>query len=68
MLEFAKSRAGKKFLDLDIPKLTEAMENLASAINESNKIQEKKLLIEQKRLLNEKRTSLKNSEDADKIN
>lgn len=55
MEQFAKSRQGKKFFDFDLPRLAEAMENLASAITESNKIEEKKLLIEQKRFLNEKR-------------
>ena len=51
--EFAKSRVGKKLLEFDVPRLAEAMEKLATAINESNKIEEKKLLIEQKRYLNE---------------
>ena len=55
MLEFSKTRQGKKFLDFDIPRLTEAMEKLATAINEKNKIEEKKLLLEQKRFLNEKK-------------
>ena len=55
MEQFAKSRQGKKFFDFDLPRIAEAMEKLASAINESNKIEEKKLLIEQKRFLNEKR-------------
>jgi len=53
MNEFAKSRTGKKFFEFDIPKLIEAMQGLSTSINESNKIEEKKLLIEQKRYLNE---------------
>lgn len=53
MNEFAKTRTGKKFFEYDIPKLIEAMESLSKNINESNKIEEKKLLIEQKRYLNE---------------
>ena len=53
--EFAKSRTGKKFLEFDVPRLAEAMEKLATAITESNKIEEKKLVLEQKRFLNERK-------------
>jgi hypothetical protein len=53
--EFAKSRTGKKFLEFDVPRLAEAMEKLATAITESNKIEEKKLVLEQKRYLNERK-------------
>jgi hypothetical protein len=53
--EFAKSRVGKKLIEFDIPRLAEAMEKLATAITESNKLEEKKLLIEQKRFLNERK-------------
>ena len=51
--EFAKSQIGKKFLTNDIPQLVVALNKLTEAMNESNKIEEKKLLIEQKRYLNE---------------
>jgi hypothetical protein len=63
MEDFAKTRAGKKFLEMDIPKLADALERLAEAMTESNKIEEKKLVLEQKRFLNEKRNSnAKNTE------
>lgn len=55
MEEFAKTRAGKKFLENDLPKLVDVLSKLTEALTESNKIEEKKLLIEQKRFLNEKR-------------
>lgn len=63
--EFAKSRVGKKLLEFDIPRLAEAMEKLATAITESNKLEEKKLLIEQKRFLNERKDAgiTRSSED-----
>jgi hypothetical protein len=61
MEEFSKTRNGKKFFEFDIPRLAEAMENLANAITESNKIEEKKLLIEQKRYLNERHEESKKS-------
>jgi hypothetical protein len=51
--EFAKSQIGKKFLTNDIPQLVVALNKLTEAMNESNKIEEKKLIIEQKRYLNE---------------
>ena len=51
--EFAKSQIGKKFLTNDIPQLVVSLNKLTEAMNESNKIEEKKLLIEQKRYLNE---------------
>lgn len=51
--EFGKSAQGKKFLEHDVPRLAIAMENLAKAISESNKIEEKKLLFEKRKLLNE---------------
>ena len=57
MEEFSKSRIGKKFLEFDIPRLTEAMEKLANAMVESNKLEEKKLLLEHKKFINEKNSS-----------
>jgi hypothetical protein len=53
--EFAKSQIGKKFLTNDIPQLVVALNKLTEAMTESNKIEEKKLLIEQKRYLNEQK-------------
>ena len=53
--EFAKSRNGKKFLENDLPQLVSVLGKLTEALLESNKIEEKRLLIEQKRYLNEQR-------------
>jgi hypothetical protein len=53
--EFAKSRNGKKFLESDLPQLVSVIGKLTEALLESNKIEEKRLLIEQKRFLNESR-------------
>lgn len=53
--EFAKSRNGKKFLENDLPQLITVLGKLTEALVESNKIEEKRLLIEQKRFLNEQR-------------
>jgi hypothetical protein len=53
--EFAKSRNGKKFLENDLPQLVSVIGKLTEALLESNKIEEKRLLIEQKRFLNESR-------------
>jgi hypothetical protein len=54
MEDFASSRVGKKFLEHDLPKLVDVLGKLTEALNESNKIEGKKLLIEQKRFINEK--------------
>jgi hypothetical protein len=53
--EFATSRNGKKFLENDLPQLVSVIGKLTEALLESNKIEEKRLLIEQKRFLNESR-------------
>ena len=60
MEEFFKSKTGKKLLENDIPKLAEGIMLLAKALNESNKLEEKKLIIEKKKLLFES----KNEENA----
>ena len=49
MDEFAKSRDGKKLLENDLPKLMSLIERLTEQLVESNKIQNKKLVLEQKR-------------------
>lgn len=53
--DFAKSRNGKKFFENDLPQLITVLSKLTEALVESNKIEEKRLLIEQKRFLNESR-------------
>ena len=55
--EFAKTLSGKKFLERDMPKLVDVLERLTTALIESNKIEEKRLLIEQKRFLNENKNA-----------
>ncbi len=61
MEEFSKTRQGKKFMEYDIPKLTEAMEKLAEVLLQHNKIEEKKLVLEQKRYLTEKNARITRS-------
>jgi hypothetical protein len=56
MEDFLKSKAGKKLLEQDIPKLAEGIMLLAKALNESNKLEEKKLIIEKKKILLESKT------------
>ena len=55
--ESAKTLTGKKFYEKDVPKLISVLEKLSDALLESNKLEEKKLLIEQKRYLNEKKNA-----------
>jgi hypothetical protein len=66
MLEFSKTRVGKRFIEHDIPALVQALSKLSESINESNRIEEKKLVIEQKRYLTEKNAGVTRSgEDND---
>jgi hypothetical protein len=67
MEDFAKTRNGKKFFENDIPKLADSIQKLASAIFESNKIEEKKLVLEQKRFLLEKTSDRNNTKTDDEI-
>lgn len=67
MEDFAKTRNGKKFFENDIPKLVDSIQKLTSAIFESNKIEEKKLLLEQKRFLLEKTSDRNNTKIQDEI-
>lgn len=55
--EFAKTRTGKKFFENDLPMLINAITKMSEALVESNKIEEKKLLLEQKKYLNETRNA-----------
>ena len=48
--EFAKSRNGKKFLENDLPQLVSVIGKLTEALLESNKIEEKRLLIESREI------------------
>jgi hypothetical protein len=61
MEELLKTRQGKKFMEYDIPRLTEAMEKLAEVLLQHNKIEEKKLVLEQKRYLTEKNAGITRS-------
>jgi hypothetical protein len=70
MEEFAKTRAGKKFLELDLPNLITSLNKLSESINQKNAIEEKRLVIEQKRYLKETKNarttgSIENSFDAE---
>ena len=66
MLEFSKTRVGKRLIEHDIPALVQALSKLSESINESNRIEEKKLVLEQKRYLTEKNAGItRSSEDGD---
>jgi hypothetical protein len=67
MLEFSKTRTGKKFIENDIPALVLALSKLTESINESNKIEEKKLVLEQKRYITEKNAGITRSSEDDNI-
>lgn len=54
MNEFYRTRAGKQFFDHDLGRLIEAITSLTAAVNESNKINEKSILLEKKKRLDEK--------------
>jgi len=55
MLDFYKTRAGKKYIEITIPKLIISNNKLSDAIEKQNKLNEKFLLIEKKKLLIEKK-------------
>ena len=57
MNDFYRTRAGKQFFDHDLGRLIEAINSLSSAMQESNKIEEKKLLLEKKKRIDEKKNS-----------
>jgi hypothetical protein len=67
MLEFSKTRVGKRLIEHDIPALVQALSKLSESINESNRIEEKKLVIEQKRYLTEKNAGITRSSTNDDI-
>jgi hypothetical protein len=60
MEDFAKTRRGSKFFDMDLPKIASMLERIAVGLEEKNKLEEKKLMLEQKKWLKENR-----SEDRD---
>jgi hypothetical protein len=53
-IEFYKTPTGKKFFEKHLPELIQSLNNLCNSINESNRIEHKKLLIEKKRIIEEK--------------
>lgn len=48
--EFYKTKMGHQYYMRDLPKLIESNNRLAEAIENQNKIEEKKLLLERKKL------------------
>lgn len=55
--EFAKSMMGRKYFMKDLPALIESNERLAKALEKSNKLEEKRIILEAKRQkLNERKT------------
>ena len=55
--DFTNSKAGKKLLSFDIPKLIESLNRLSDAINASNRLQEKRIIFEQRKALNESKSN-----------
>ena len=53
MDNFANTRRGSRFFDMDLPKIASQLERIAEALETQNKIEEKKLLFEQKKFLRE---------------
>lgn len=53
MEDFAKTRRGTKFFDLDLPKIASQLERIAEQLERKNQIEEKRLVLEQKKFLRE---------------
>jgi hypothetical protein len=50
MNEFYKTAMGRKFYETDVPKLINVLEKIASKLDESNKLEEKRFKLEEKLL------------------
>jgi len=46
MEDFSRTRRGSKFFEMDIPKIAEQLERIASQMERKNRIEEKRLLLE----------------------
>jgi hypothetical protein len=49
MEDFARTRRGSKFFELDIPKIAEQLERIAAQMERKNRIEEKRFLLEQRK-------------------
>lgn len=49
MEDFARTRRGSKFFELDIPKIAEQLERIAAQMERKNRIEEKRLILEQRK-------------------
>lgn len=73
MENFARSRRGSKFFELDIPKIAEQLERIANQMERKNRLEEKRILIEHKRYLKgyknlEELDEFKKDDDSDDLN
>ena len=50
MEEFAKSRRGQKYFDVDLPKVASQLERIANAIESQNKLEEQRQVFEKQRM------------------
>ena len=50
MNEFYKTAMGRKFYETDVPKLINVLEKIASKLDESNRLEEKRFKLEEKLL------------------
>lgn len=48
MNEFHRTPMGRKFYEADLPKLVSVLEKIASQMEESNKLDEKRFMLEEK--------------------
>jgi hypothetical protein len=58
MEEFAKTRRGQKYFDVDLPKVAMQLERIANAIESQNKLEEQRQLFEKQKMQWEKKVWL----------
>lgn len=68
MDEFSKTRAGMRFLNVDLPGIAKQLERIAEGLEKKNQIEEKRLLLEHKKYLREGRLLRENDIDTDSTN
>lgn len=53
MDEFSKTRAGMKFLNIDLPAIAKQLERIAEGLENKNQIDEKRLVLEHRKYMRE---------------
>jgi hypothetical protein len=68
MDEFSRTRAGMKFLNVDLPAIAKQLERIAEGLDKKNQIEEKRLMLEHKKYIREGRLLKENtSEDEESL-